>query len=243
MKPNSTIRRGISTATTARTTATPGSPEKLANAVTKGILARRFAVGQRLTEIDLMQAFGVGRSTVREGLRVLAASGVVQLQPHRGAVVRALDEGEARDLLQVLEVLSGLAARLAAQAIADGDHRERFTQATANLLAGGDGEALSAMLDQRASYYQVMFDIGGSVELQRAMPLARAHLLRTQFHDLLGLSELRAMRAEYQGISQAILEGDARLAELRMRTHIRKSAQRMLPSLRPAARRTAASVG
>jgi DNA-binding GntR family transcriptional regulator len=208
------------------------SPERLASAITKGILSRRYAVGQRLTELDLAQAFDVGRSTVREGLRLLAASGVVELQPHRGAVVRELNSHEAEDLLQVLEVLAGLAARLAAQRIDHGDYRIRFAEATRQLLAAGNGKVLGAMLDQRAGFYQVMFDIGGSTELQRVMPLSRAHLLRTQFHGALTAADLRAMHDEYQGISEAVLGGSAALAESRMRAHIRKSGKRSLPGLR-----------
>ena len=50
-------------------------------------------------------------------------TGVVELIPHRGALIRALTRSDAEDLLQVLEVLCGLAARLAAVRIGMGDNR------------------------------------------------------------------------------------------------------------------------
>ena len=65
-------------------------PDQVADAIGKGILMRRFVVGQRLVEADLTRELGVSRSTVREALRILASSGVVDLTPHRGAVIRSL---------------------------------------------------------------------------------------------------------------------------------------------------------
>ena len=60
-------------------------------------------VGQRLVEADLTARLGVGRSTVREALKILASHGVVEIIPHRGAVVRGLTAEDARNLLAVLE--------------------------------------------------------------------------------------------------------------------------------------------
>ena len=59
------------------------------------------------------------------------------------------------------------------------------------------------------------------------------HLFRTQFYDYLTRADLRAMVAEYRGITDAILAGDAPLAEKRMRRHIVKTGERTLPRLGP----------
>ncbi|WP_295532427.1 GntR family transcriptional regulator [uncultured Pseudacidovorax sp.] len=208
------------------------TPDRVADAIGKGILNRRFVVGQRLVETDLMRDLGVGRSTVREALRILAASGVVELTPHRGAVIRSLTREDATSLLGVLEVLSGLAARLAAQRIHLGDNARRFEAAAHKLVRAETPEALDHVLDARANYYKVMFDIAASPELDRVLPQARAHLFRAQFHHLLTPADVRAMVAEYRGITEAILQGDADKAEKRMRRHLQKSGERTLPRMR-----------
>ena len=71
------------------------SPERVASSITKGVLRRHYVVGQRLIESDLTHQLGVSRSTVREALKILAANGVVELVPHRGAVIRGLSLTDA----------------------------------------------------------------------------------------------------------------------------------------------------
>jgi DNA-binding GntR family transcriptional regulator len=217
----------------------PASPPKegstsdrIVDAISKRILRRLYTVGQRLVEADLIEEHGVSRSTVREALKILAANGVVELSPHRGAVIRALNTEDAKELLEVLEVLTGLAARLAASKIATGNNRKRFEAVAKPLIEPKSADDLNLILDQRAHYYRVMFDIAGSGELNRVLPLSRAHLFRTQFYGFLTKADLRSMIVEYCGITEAILAGDPVKAETRMRRHLQKTGERTLPYLR-----------
>lgn len=207
------------------------TPDRVADAISKGILMRRFTVGQRLVEADLTRDLGVSRSTVREALRILASSGVVDLTPHRGAVIRSLTREDAASLLGVLEVLSGLAARLAAANIHREGNAKRFEAAAQKLVSARTPEALDRVLDERANYYKVMFEIADSSELDRVLPQARAHLFRAQFYHSLSTADLKAMVAEYRAITDAILEGDEAKAESRMRRHLQKSGERTLPRM------------
>jgi DNA-binding GntR family transcriptional regulator len=207
------------------------TPDRVADAISKGILMRRFTVGQRLIEADLTRDLGVSRSTVREALRILASSGVVDLMPHRGAVIRSLTREDAASLLGVLEVLSGLAARLAAANIHLKGNAARFDAAAKKLIGANTPEALDRVLDERANYYKVMFEIADSPELDRVLPQARAHLFRAQFYHSLTQADLKAMVAEYRAITAAILEGDQAKAEKRMRQHLQKTGERTLPRM------------
>lgn len=209
------------------------TPDRVADAISKGILTRRFTVGQRLIEADLTRDLGVSRSTVREALRILAASGVVDLMPHRGAVIRSLTREDATSLMGVLEVLSGLAARLAAANIHRNGNAARFQAAAQRLIGKNTPEALDRVLDERANYYKVMFEIADSTELERVLPQARAHLFRAQFYHSLTTADLKAMVAEYRAITAAILEGDQAKAEKRMRQHLQKTGERTLPRMSP----------
>ena len=154
------------------------SPERVASSITKGVLRRDYVVGQRLIESDLTQQLGVSRSTVREALKILAANGVVELVPHRGAVIRGLSLTDAEKLLSLLEVLTGLAARLAANNIDRGQNRKLFIAAAKPLIDARSTNELDRILDERARYYQTMLDIADNSELRRAMPMPRAHLFR-----------------------------------------------------------------
>ena len=208
------------------------SPERVASSITKGVLRRDYVVGQRLIESDLTQQLGVSRSTVREALKILAANGVVELVPHRGAVIRGLSLTDAEKLLALLEVLTGLAARLAANNIDRGQNRKLFMAASKPLIDARSTNELDRILDERARYYQTMLDIADNSELRRAMPMPRAHLFRTQFYGFLSKVDLRAMVTEYRNITKAILAGSGAKAELYARRHLQRTAERTLPHLR-----------
>lgn len=89
----------------------------------EGILAhlRRYLVegnlpeGARVPERQLCEAMGVSRTPMREALKVLAAEGLVELLPNRGARVRSYSENDVRELFEVLGGLEALAGRLACE--------------------------------------------------------------------------------------------------------------------------------
>ena len=207
-------------------------PERVADSITKGLLRREYSVGGRLVESDLTAKLGVSRSTVREALKMLASRGVVDIIPYRGAVIRGLTLTEADNLLAVLEVLTGLAARLAAERINQGNNRQHFAAAAKPLIEPDESNELDRILDERARFYQAMFDVADCEDLNRAMPHWRAHLFRNQFYGFLTKGDLRAMVTEYCHISEAILAGDPMKAELHTRRHLQKTRERVLPFLR-----------
>lgn len=214
--------------------AQPGrTPERVASEITKALLRREYLVGQRLVEADLTVRLGVSRSTIREALKILASRGVVEIVPYRGAEIRRLSLEDARHLLEVLEVLTGLAARLAAARISVGRNKSRLLAAAKPLIADlSNDKSLESILDQRAHFYQVMLEVADNDDLNRAMPTWRAHLFRTQFHWVMTPRDVKAMVSEYRQLVQAIEAGDATRAEHHARRHIRKTAERTLPHLR-----------
>lgn len=208
------------------------TPERVAAAITKGLLRREYNVGQRLVEAELTEKLGVGRSTIREALKILASHGVVEIIPHRGASIRGLTLTDADNLLGVLEVLTGLAARLAAQKIDIDTNRQKFVAAAQPLIKSDGGAQLDQVLDERARFYKAMLDIADSEDLNHAMPAWRAHLFRNQFFAFHTKGDMRAMCIEYRNIVDAILAGDPARAESQTRRHLQKTRDRMLPHLR-----------
>ncbi len=75
--------------------------------------------GGRVPERELCAMFGISRTPLREALKVLAAEGLVDLLPNRGARVRQLSERELGELFDVMGGLEGLAGRLACENITD----------------------------------------------------------------------------------------------------------------------------
>ncbi|PTM41321.1 DNA-binding GntR family transcriptional regulator [Bosea sp. 124] len=80
--------------------------------------------GARIPERLLCDRFGISRTPLREALKVLAAEGLIELLPNRGARVRVLSADDLRELFDVMGGLEALAGRLACERISDEDVAE-----------------------------------------------------------------------------------------------------------------------
>jgi DNA-binding GntR family transcriptional regulator len=80
--------------------------------------------GGRLPERQLCEMLGISRTPLREALKVLAAEGLLELLPNRGARVRQLSERDLGELFDLMGGLEALAGRLACEAITDAEIAE-----------------------------------------------------------------------------------------------------------------------
>lgn len=71
--------------------------------------------GAHLSELKLSKEFNVSRTPIREALCALAADGLIEMVPHRGAFVKTFSETEAQDSQFVYSQLVSLAARTAVE--------------------------------------------------------------------------------------------------------------------------------
>ncbi|MGF7040664.1 FadR/GntR family transcriptional regulator [Mucilaginibacter lappiensis] len=100
--------------------------EEVAEQLRAAIAANNYKVGEQLPiEPELMKQFGVGRSSVREAIRILANSGLLRVQQGVGTFVEAhvgitepfhqrLKRAEAQDLDEVRQLLEMKIAEKAA---------------------------------------------------------------------------------------------------------------------------------
>jgi DNA-binding GntR family transcriptional regulator len=157
----------------------------------------------------------------------LAAEGIVMLTRHRGAYVQALTRSEADSALVVLEVLTGLMARLAAETISGGDHAERIREAYEWLEPYKSGQAsANEYIEKRRQFYDTLVEIGGNEQLKRIMPTMQIHLLRLQVQPYLNAKARAEQLRSYSEVTVAVLAGEARRAEIAMCRHIRRTRER-----------------
>jgi DNA-binding GntR family transcriptional regulator len=77
------------------------------------IVEGHLAPGIRVPERELCERFTVSRTPLREALKVLAAEGLIELLPNRGARVRQFSESDIRNLFEVISGLDFVAGRFA----------------------------------------------------------------------------------------------------------------------------------
>ena len=191
--------------------------------VVQGLYEGRYVPGQRLVESDLSAAYGVSRSTVREALAQLAAEGIVQLSPHRGAQVHRLTRAEADEILVLLETLTGLAARLAAARTDNAAATARFAASLETLLKfenAGEGEAFQRA---RNEYFRALVTLTGNARLRRVLRGLNVHLLRVQMRHYQIEGDTERFE-DYRAMGEAILSGDPEASEAAGHRYIRRVA-------------------
>jgi DNA-binding GntR family transcriptional regulator len=204
------------------------SPDTVVDWIQQGIYTGRYVPGQKLAEADLIATLNISRGPVREALKRLHGKGIVRQIPYSGTLVRAFSRKEASDLLAVIEPLTSLMARLAAEAVAAGgsakgladvkDTIDRFQRGAVNDVA---------FIGERQHLYQVLMSIGGNVELPVIMPTALLHLLRLQSFPYLENEHRNQITSEYLRIIEAVLAGDAARAAKLGKQHMQAAKRRL----------------
>lgn len=95
--------------------------EELLAALRDYLVEGNLADGARVPERALCERFNISRTPLREALKVLAAEGLIELLPNRGARVRELNAEDIRELFDVMGGLEALAGRLACERISEAD--------------------------------------------------------------------------------------------------------------------------
>lgn len=85
----------------------------------RAILNGELASGSRLVQAELAAMLEVSTTPVREALRDLATEGLVQFDPHRGAIVSELSSEDVHDIYAIRSVLEPVAMRQAVPTVSD----------------------------------------------------------------------------------------------------------------------------
>lgn len=131
--------------------------EKLIAMITSG----KFRPGEKLLQLTLAKKFGVSMSLMRESILDLQAYGLVESDDNRGFFVRQFDTKALLDLLDVREVLEGLAARKACEFVKS-SHLRALTDLIERMCAAavsGDHER-RAELDRQ--FHDTIAEISGN---------------------------------------------------------------------------------
>lgn len=91
--------------------------EQVAQRLRQMLVEGRIAPGAKLNERELSELLNVSRTPLREAIKMLAAEGLVELLPNRGAIAVSLSEEDVLNTFEVMAGLEGMAGELAAARI------------------------------------------------------------------------------------------------------------------------------
>ena len=88
--------------------------DKVFHALVKAILSGKVEPGARLDEPSICRKFGVSRTPIREALRRLSGTGLVEVTPRKGVKVARIDVEQLNNMFEALGEFEGLCAKLSA---------------------------------------------------------------------------------------------------------------------------------
>ena len=199
--------------------ANTSAADKVAETIIRGIRAGTFVPGQHLIEPDLTRRLGISRGSLREALKHLAAAGIVTLNRFRGAYIATLDRKTVLDLLQTLEPLCRLAARLAAEKCDTPQKADALLAAAAAVEDASRQRNRAAYLEDRRHFYSVLLEIGQNHELGRVIPLPRTDLFRAQIETIQTERQRQTHASGYGKIARAVVDKDPAAAARAVQKH------------------------
>jgi DNA-binding GntR family transcriptional regulator len=202
-----------------RPPAPPTRAETLAQHLADEIVAGRLMPGTPLEEIPLAAAHGVSRTPVREALRRLESSGLVETRPRRGAVVARPEPRRLREMFAVLAELEALCAAGCARAMKPAERREleALHRRMGAMVRGGEVGAYRAA---NVVFHQALYAGAHNGYLAELAQDTRRRLAPFRAAQLEAPERLHRSHEEHGAILTAILRGGGEEAARLMREHL-----------------------
>ena len=195
-------------------------------AITDRIREGRYTQGQRLSEAFLSKDLSLGRNTVREALRSVAISGLVTLEPNKGARVICPDRQDISAMLQLREVIEGLAASLSAANINSNGNRvsvARLSTEIRALKALPGQRAIERFFDHNESFHNTIIEAAANPYLAAALTRLNVPALRPAYFRSMDRETFQESLQQHEDIAFAILDGNSQEAERLMRLHVQRT--------------------
>lgn len=139
--------------------------EQVAAALREQLLEGRFLPGHRLPEDEIAAALQVSRNSVREGLQILAAEGLVQRSLHRGAVVSELDSTALADVYQARRIIE--LSSLRAGMDSPGEWLDQMDDALTEMKAAAGADDMQSLLEADRHFHESIVAASRSERITR----------------------------------------------------------------------------
>ncbi len=182
-----------------------------------------YPQGMKLVESNLVEEFGISRPLLREILADLESQGLAERKPNRGAIVRRVDLTSLLEIMDLREMLEGLAARLATRNSSPedwGDLKRAFGEPAERMVAEQD---FDSFLDLVATLRDRIVKAAQNEELSKLIYSLFAKITIVQRRVVILPGRMKQGINEHRQVIDAIMSGDEDAAEQKKRNNIRSA--------------------
>ena len=212
--------------------------EHAAKRLRQMLVEGRIAPGAKLNERELCEALDVSRTPLREAIKMLAAEGLVELVPNRGAVAVKLSEDDVRHTFEVMGGLEALSGELAAQRITDEELAE-IRAMHFEMLAAYTRRDLSNYYRLNAQIHQAINAAAKNPVLAATYDRVNARLQALRFRSNQDGEKWKSAMKEHEQMVDALSRRDAAAMRAVLASHLKNKLDVVLEQLHPAPKKSA----
>lgn len=185
----------------------------------KDILTGRFRPGDKLTEQAICKEYEVSRTPVREALRQLEESGLVEMHLNRGAFVVGMSKQDYADLFELRKAYEVQAVRWAIERITD-EEMESLEETFEFMEFYTMRNDIDKMLIINAGFHQVIYEAAHNRMLQKTLTSYQTFLKYRDVGRVYESNYLTTVLDEHRAIFKAFIDRDVQAGAEAMERHI-----------------------
>ena len=183
------------------------------------IMSGRYKPGDRLVESQIAKRMGISQSPVREALRDMVAMRFVEVEPHKGARVRKIDQREVLEIYPVRASLEELAGQLAVKNAAK--YLGRLEEAIEHMVKAFAAGDVRTLAHWDASFHRTILEASGNqilIETWNSLMIdARTFVT---LNNLITRAPEVDLAGRHYPIIEALQDGDPMKCGTVMRSHV-----------------------
>jgi DNA-binding GntR family transcriptional regulator len=186
--------------------------EKILETIRDAILKGSLKPGERVSEPELADRFGISRTPIREAFRQLESEGYLVVIPRKGAVVASLSERDIEEFYAIKIILEGFAAKMAAEKLTDKDieRLETINERLAQIAKDGDVKSFFRVHNE---FHELFIKAAGNDKLYDMINQLVMKFKRLRLASLSQPGRMEISVEEHRNMIQAFKEHDGERAD------------------------------
>jgi len=189
--------------------------DRLRNMIVEGVLN----AGEKVPERELCEKLGVSRTPMREALKVLAADGLLTLEPNRGARVRAITLADLEEVFPLMGALEALAGELACKNINDVQMNKLLTQHKA-MLKCYKASDMPGYFKHNQRIHDIIMDAAANPTLRTMYQSLAIRVRRARYLANMSTERWQQAVEEHEEIVVALNKRDGQLLGAILKRHL-----------------------
>lgn len=185
----------------------------------RAIIYGELGPGEKLSEIELAKNLCSSRTPIREAFRQLQMQGYITVRPNKGAYVSKLPFEEIEDIYNIVSLLEGYAAALAAQKINDSELNE-LRRVQKKLFVYASRKKFHDYIEKNSEFHSLITRLSGSNNLVKIITELRTRIYRYRLISVTIPGYIEKYASDHEEIINALQNRNPARAKKHMEEHV-----------------------